>query len=272
VRRFRLGLMASAVVIVAGAAASFTGLFSLSAERISDVFGIILLGIVVVFFVWLLTAKGFSSADRGRFWAILVLFIASAMFWSAFEQAGSTLNLFAERNTNLHAWDFALWGLFRASYFQALNSVFIIVLAPVFAWIWIALRRNEPSSTAKFSIGLVFVGLGFAILIPVAGGAAVSPWWLTATYLLHTVGELCLSPVGLSAMTKLAPMRIAGLMMGVWFLSMSVGDYIGGRLASVYETFPLPTLFGIVAGFCIVVGLLLVLLLRPMKRLMGGIH
>ena len=178
--------------------------------------------------------------ERRRSWAILVLFLASALFWSAFEQAGSTLNLFAERNTNLHAWDAPLWGLFRASYFQALNSIFIIALAPVFAWLWVKLARNEPSTTSKFSWGLVFVGLGFAILIPVAGGTNVSPWWLTLTYLLHTIGELCLSPVGLSAMTKLAPARIAGLMMGVWFLSFSVGDFIGGRLASVYETFPLP--------------------------------
>ena len=155
---------------------------------------------------------------------------------------------------------------------KSFNSIFIIALAPVFAWLWIALKKHEPSLTAKFSLGLIFVGLGFAILIPVAGGQLVSPWWLTATYLLHTIGELCLSPVGLSAMTKLAPARIGGLIMGVWFLSMSVGDYIGGRLAGVYETFPLPKLFGIVAAFCIVFGLLLVLLFRPMKRLMGGVH
>ncbi len=272
VRHFRAALIGAVVIVLAGATAAFSGLLSLTAEQISDVFGVLLLGIVIVFFVWLLTTKDYSKTERSRFWAILVLFIAAASFWSAFEQAGSTLNLFAERNTNLHTWDFPLWGLFRASYFQALNSVFIIALAPVFAWIWIALRHNEPSSAAKFSIGLIFVGLGFAILIPVAGGTAVSPWWLTATYLLHTIGELCISPVGLSAMTKLAPVRIGGLMMGVWFLSISVGDYIGGRLASVYEIFPLPALFGIVAGFCIVVGLLLVLLLRPMKRLMGGIN
>jgi POT family proton-dependent oligopeptide transporter len=106
----------------------------------------------------------------------------------------------------------------------------------------------------------------------VAGGISVSPWWLTLVYLLHTIGELCLSPVGLSAMTKLAPARIGGLMMGVWFLSISVGDYIGGRLASVYESFPLPELFGIVAAFCIVAGALLMLLIRPMKRLMGGVN
>jgi POT family proton-dependent oligopeptide transporter len=271
-RLFRRGLTITAIVIAAGVAATLTGALSLSAERVSDAFGLILLGVVVVFFVWLLTAKGYSAVERKRFWAILVLFIAASLFWSAYEQAGSTLNLFAERNTNLHAWDFRMWGQFRASYLQAENSIFIIALAPVFAWLWVALRRREPTSTAKFSIGLIFVGLGFAILIPVAGGAIVSPWWLTITYLLHTIGELCLSPVGLSAMTKLAPARICGLMMGVWFLSISVGDYIGGRLAAVYETFPLPLLFGIVAGFCIVVGVLLVLLFPLMKRLMGGIN
>lgn len=268
-RLLKRGGIAIVAVVVLGIVLGST---VFSAERLSDVFGVLLSAIVVAFFFWLLSAKGYTALERRRFWAILVLFIASAAFWSAFEQAGSTLNLFADRNTNLHAWDSPLWGLFRASYLQSFNSIFIIALAPVFAWIWIALKRREPSVTAKFSLGLIFVGLGFAILIPVAGGELASPWWLTGTYLLHTVGELCLSPVGMSAMTKLAPERIGGLIMGVWFLSISVGDYIGGRLASVYETFPLPALFGMVAGFCIVVGVLLVLLLRPMKRLTGGVH
>ena len=118
--------------------------------------------------------------ERRRFWAILVLFIASALFWSAFEQAGSTLNLFAERNTNLHAWDRPLWGLFRASYFQSFNSIFIIALAPVFAWLWVKLSTQRAFEHREILLGLVFVGLGFAILIPVAGGTNVSPWWLTA--------------------------------------------------------------------------------------------
>ena len=271
-RLLRRVLTGALIAIVLGAAVVFTGLVPFSAEGLSDVFGVILTGIVVVFFIWLLTAKGYSTVERRRFWAILVLFIASAAFWSAFEQAGSTLNLFAERNTNMHQWDFTLWGLFRASYFQSFNSIFLIALAPVLAWLWIKLGRSEPSSTAKFSFGLVFVGLGFAILIPVASSTNASPWWLTLTYLLHTVGELCLSPVGMSAMTKLAPARIGALMMGTWFLSISVGDFIGGRLASVYETFPLPLLFGIVAGFCIVLGALLVFLIKPMRRLMGGVN
>jgi POT family proton-dependent oligopeptide transporter len=268
-RRAGIGaLIATAIA----AALIFSGILSFSAEAVADAFGVILAGIVVVCFVWLLTAKGYTKVERRRFWAILVLFLASALFWSAFEQAGSTLNLFAERNTNLHAWDARLWGFFRASYFQALNSVFIIALAPVFAWLWVKMARHEPSTTAKFSWGLIFVGLGFAILIPVAGGTMASPWWLTLTYLLHTIGELCLSPVGLSAMTKLAPDRLAAFLMGVWFLSISVGDFIGGRLASVYESFPLPELFGIVAAFCIVVGALVVFLIRPMKKLMGGVN
>jgi POT family proton-dependent oligopeptide transporter len=271
-RLLRRSLTGSLIVIVAGAAVAFGGILPFSAEGLSDVFGVILTGIVVVFFIWLLTAKGYSPAEHARFWAILVLFIASASFWSAFEQAGSTLNLFAERNTNMHQWDFSLWGLFRASYFQSFNSIFLIAFAPVLAWLWVRLGRSEPSSTAKFSWGLVFVGLGFAILIPVANSTNASPWWLTLTYLLHTIGELCLSPVGMSAMTKLAPARIGALMMGTWFLSISVGDFIGGRLASVYETFPLPLLFGIVAGFCIVLGALLVFLIKPMRRLMGGVN
>ncbi len=271
-RLLRRVLTGALIVIVLGAGAAFSGFLPLSAEGLSDVFGVILTGIVVIFFVWLLTAKEYTPVERRHFWAILVLFIAAAAFWSAFEQAGSTLNLFAERNTNMHQWDFPLWGLFRASYFQSFNSIFLIALAPVLAWLWVKLGRSEPSSTAKFSWGLVFVGLGFAILIPVANGTNVSPWWLTLTYLLHTVGELCLSPVGMSAMTRLAPVRIGGLMMGAWFLSISVGDFIGGRLASVYETFPLPLLFGIVAGFCIVLGALLVFLIKPMRRLMGAVN
>jgi POT family proton-dependent oligopeptide transporter len=211
--------------------------------------------------------------ERRRFWVILVLFLAASLFWSAFEQAGSTLNLFAERNTNLHAWDFPLWGLFRASYYQSFNSLFMVFgLAVFFSWLWIRLRKNEPSSTAKFSIGLLFAGLGFAILIPVANSHNVSPWWLALTYLLHTIGELCLSPVGLSAMTKLAPARAVGLIMGVWFLATSVGNFIGGRLASVYETFPLPQLFGLVAGFCFLLALVLVFMIRPMRGLSEGVN
>jgi proton-dependent oligopeptide transporter, POT family len=127
--------------------------------------------------------------------------------------------------------------------YQSLNPVYIIVLAPVFAWLWIRLGHRQPASPAKFSLGLIFVGLGFVLMMIAAMKAGdsgrVSPLWLTSCYLCHTIGELCLSPVGLSAMSKLAPARVAGLMMGVWFLSISTGNYLGGRWRRFTERCPL---------------------------------
>jgi proton-dependent oligopeptide transporter, POT family len=151
----------------------------------------------------------------------------------------------------------------------------VITLAPAFAWLWIALRHREPSSPAKFSIGLVFVSLSFAVLVPAArineSGVLVSSWWLISTYFLQTLGELSLSPVGLSAMTKLAPERIAGLMMGVWFLSISIGDYLAGRAASLYEKLTVPALFGQVALYTFIAAVVLAVLIKPTVRLMGGV-
>ena len=149
------------------------------------------------------------------------------------------------------------------------------MLAPVFAWVWLAMRRREPSSPAKFSLGLLFGGLAFAILIPAAfvvvGGSRVGPYWLVGTYLLQTLGELCLSPVGLSAMTKLAPARAAGFIMGIWFLSTSIGNWLAGKAASMYSSMPLPSLFGSVAGFSIAAAVVLAILIKPTVRLMQGV-
>jgi POT family proton-dependent oligopeptide transporter len=153
--------------------------------------------------------------------------------------------------------------------------LFIITFAPVFAWLWIRLGRRgkDPSSTTKFGLGLVLVGAGFGVLVVASmlaqQGVKVSPMWLVVTYLLHTWGELSLSPVGLSAMSKLAPVRIGGLVMGVWFLASSVGNYIGGRLAGFYETMPLPVLFGAVAAFGVAAGIIQLLLSKPVTNLEG---
>jgi POT family proton-dependent oligopeptide transporter len=168
------------------------------------------------------------------------------------------------------------WGEFPAGWFQQVPAFFVILTAPLFAWLWIRLGKRQPSSPAKFAIGLTFVGLGFLVMIGAstasAGGTLVSPSWLIVTYFLHVIGEMCLSPVGLSTVTKLAPARVTGLMMGVWFLAAAVGNYLGGRIAGLYETLELPTLFGIVAAIPIAAGLILFLLVRPIRRLMGGVH
>jgi proton-dependent oligopeptide transporter, POT family len=239
---------------------------------VADGAGYFLLIATVLFFGWLFSSSGWTAQERKQLYAIGVFFVAAALFWSVFEQAGSTLNLFADRDTRTEIFGWP----FPSSWFQSLNSLYIIALAPVFAWLWVRMGSSEPSTAAKFAVGLIFVGAGFAILIVAARlaqqGIQVSPMWLAATYLLHTIGELSLSPVGLSAMTKLAPARIAGLMMGVWFLAASVGNFIAGRLSGFYEAMPLPDLFGVVALFAVIAGLIMFALTPWMKRLMGEVN
>ena len=240
-------------------------------EKVADGFGALLLIAVVVTFAALILSKDFTPVEKKRIYVILVLFVASALFWSIFEQAGSTLNLFADRSTDDHLFGFA----FPSSWFQSLNSGFIYVLGPLLAWLWIKLGDRDPSLVTKFAIGLLCAGGGFLVMVFAARAAGdtgrVSPLWLAGVYLIHTVGELCLSPVGLSAITKLAPARIAGLTMGVWFLSISVGNFFAGRMASFYESMPLDKLVGYAGGTGIAVGVLLLLISRPVTRLMGGV-
>jgi len=216
----------------------------------------------------------FTRDEWGRVAAIAILFLFSCIFWGAFEQAASSLNLFADRLTRNVIFGFA----FPSSWYQSLNSAFMIFgLAPLLAWLWIRLGPRQPSSPVKFALGLVFAGLGFALLVPASKlaqqqGILVSPLWLFGVYFLHTIGELCLSPVGLSIVTKLAPPRIVGAMMGVWFLSIAVGNKLAGWAAGFFDRLPLPQLFGAVALTTFVTAAILLLLTRPIQKLMGGVR
>ena len=270
-RNTALAAVAAAVILGTVGLLASTGQLDISAEGISGALGIVLIVVSVGIFAWLLLGRGWTATERKRSGAILVLFLASAVFWASYEQAGSSLNLFAQRSTNRVVLGFD----FPASWFQFVPSFFVMLLAPVFAWLWIAMGKRDPSSPAKFALALVFGGIAFAVLVPPARAAItsalVSPWWLVGTYFIQTAGEMCLSPVGLSAMTKLAPARVAGMMMGLWFVSISIGDYLAGKAASVYESMPLPTLFGVVAATAIVAAGILTLLIRPTVRLMSGV-
>ena len=262
-----IGSVAAVVLVLLGLQAA--GVLRITTSGIATGLDWLLLLITVGFFAWLFLAGKWTSQERKRLVVILVLFLGASVFWAAFEQAGSTLNLFAERNTAN-----TMFGLaYPASWLQSVNPAFIIIFAPVFGWLWVKLGPRNPSSPAKFTLGLFLLASGFAVMILAAmaasGGARVSPMWLIVSYLLQTFGELCLSPVGLSAMSKLAPERVAGLMFGVWFLASSVGNKIAGRVAGLYESFDLPTIFAANTLFVLVFAVVLALLIRPIARMLA---
>jgi POT family proton-dependent oligopeptide transporter len=267
-RQVRLvGVVTLILLLVLGAFA-LSGIVAIDAEVISRNFGWVLIAVTVGFFVWLFLLGEWTREERKSLVVIAVLFLAATVFWMAYEQAGSTLNLFAERSVDNRV----LGHGFPASWYQSLPPLFIILFAPVFAAIWVRLGSRNPSSPAKFAIGLLSLGLGFAVMIGAAtaavSGARVSPLWLVLSYWLQTMGELCLSPVGLSAMSKLAPVRIAGLVMGVWFLALAVGNYLAGMASSLYETIPLPKLFMVVTLTALGTALVLALLVKPIRRML----
>jgi POT family proton-dependent oligopeptide transporter len=207
-----------------------------------------------------------NRAEMGRVGVIFILFVFSVIFWMSFEQAATSLTLFADRLTRTNVFG----SEFPSSWFQTVQPTFVILLAPVFAGIWIKFGRRNPSSPAKFAVGLLFAGLAFALVAfasTLTGAGKVSPWWLVGVYFLQTLGELCLSPVGLSTVTKLSPARMVGLMMGVWFLSISFGNFIAGKLGGEFtnDSSALARLFGGVAGITFVAAVIL-LVLTPLIR------
>ncbi len=216
---------------------------------------------------------GFTPEEWKRIAVIFVLFVFASIFWGAYEQAGSTLNLFGDRYSNNVVFGFA----FPSSWYISVQALFVILLAPVIAWVWVKLGPRQPSVPAKFALALLFVGLAFLLLIPAGalaqGGAGlkVSPLWLVGAYFIEEWGELCLSPVGLSAVTKLAPTRIVSLMMGVFFLSNALGNKLAGWTAGFFSSMPLSQLFGAVAAVSLVAALIMFALIRPVKKLMGGV-
>ncbi len=288
--------------------------------NVNSVYQVLLALVVLGFFGRLFLSGTWTKSERKRLTVITILFVAATVFWGVFEQAGSTLTLFADHSTENSLLGYG----FASSWWQSVNAFFLVVFAPVFSWLWIVLGRRNPSYATKFACGVLFAGLGFLWL---AGGARLftedwssyvatngeliraaaqqygvalgegaiqvsgvneilanaakagaegilPPWdrvgvhWLAGVFLLHTFGELCLSPVGLSAMTKLAPPPIVGQMMGVYFLSISIGNYLGGSVAGYYEKFALPTLLTLVATSAFVVAAVMFLLVKPIGRLL----
>jgi POT family proton-dependent oligopeptide transporter len=201
-----------------------------------DAVGVLLLvcgGVATAYLLWEAFGR-MEKIDRDRMLAALFLLALNPVFWGLFEQAGSSINLFTDRHVDRHIFGWEV----PASVFQSVNSMFIILFAPMFAalWVWLGKRGSEPSTPAKFGLALVQVGLGFLALVWGAQWAglenATPVFFIFLIYALHTTGELCLSPVGLSAMSKLALPRMISIMMGVWFLATAAGDFIAGLIAA----------------------------------------
>lgn len=275
-------LLGGLALVAAAIAAIATGVVTVNADQLADALGKFMAVLAVGFFGAVLLFGKLDAAEKKRVLVIIVFFVCAALFWAGFEQAATTFNLFARDLTDRSL----LGGFFPAnehpaSWYQSVNSVFIVVLSPFFAWLWVELgKRNlDPSAPLKFGFGLMLLGAGFATLILAAqliihNGGKVGPQWLLLTYLLHTAGELCLSPIGLSNVTKLAPPRFVSQMMGTWFLGAAVGNLaagrIGGHIGSDVTTMPSEfmrmTMIGVGAGA-------VMLLLSPVfRRWMGGIR
>ena len=260
-------------------AAVGSGLIPLNAVSLAQAATYAIVNVAVLYFLYYFIAAGLDAEERRRGVVLVVLFVGSALFWSGYEQAGSSLNLFAERYTDRSVgW---LHFVIPTGWFQSLNSAFIFIFAPFFAWLWIALaRRNlNPSAPAKFALGVMLMGSGFLIMAAaaaiVASGSKVLPSWLIMAYLLHTFGELCLSPVGLSYYTKLTPKRFVGQMMGMWFLAMSLGNLVAGLIAGEFDVnnvAAMPGQYMHIVYFSVGLGAVLLILSHPVKKLMGNVQ
>ena len=271
-RTIAMAVAGAAVVFVLGLAIS--GVIHLDPVRLAAGTTTALVSVAVLYFGLVLSLGKFQPGERKRLGVIIILCAASALFWAGFEQAGSSFNLFAERYTRR---DFGF--VIPASWFQSIGPIFVITLAPVAGagWVKLARRNLDPSTPLKFAFGLVLLGLGFLVMagaaVFVARGQKVWPTWLILTYLLHTFGELCVSPVGLSSVTKLSPRRFVGQMMGAWFLATSLGNLIAGRIAGEFNPAALhemPCRFLQMVILPVAVGFMMFVLVKPIRKMITG--
>ncbi|HEY0745158.1 MAG TPA: peptide MFS transporter [Steroidobacteraceae bacterium] len=277
-KQWRQLALATALVLLILGLVSF-GFIPVSPVSLAQAVAYVIVTMAVLYFLYYFFIADLTREERRRGVVLAVLFVGCALFFSGFEQAGSSLNLFAERYTDR----VVSWAHFviPTGWFQSLNSFFIFICAPFFAWLWVVLakRHLNPSAPAKFAFGVILMGSGFLVMAAaakiVASGTKVLPYWLITTYLLHTFGELCLSPVGLSYYTKLAPKRFVGQMMGMWFLATSLGNLVASLIAGDFDAnnvAAMPGQYMRIVYFSVGLGAILLVISRPVKKLMGDVE
>ena len=273
----KLGYALIAVLVVFLSILQLTGTVDFTtAQGLAQGAGVIIVTISASYFLFILIAGGLTDVEKKRVYVLIILFLCAALFWAGYEQAGTSLQIFAERNTDriVAGWEVP------SSWFQNFQPTFVLLFAPVLAsaWIWLSSRNLNPTSPVKFACGLILLGLSFFIMVWASNiaitGKLTSPLFLTFTYFLHTIGELCLSPVGLSSYTKLAPKRYLSQLMGIWFVGAALGNLIAGLFAGNFDKenlMQMPALFNQVALISLGFGLLLLIFWKPVKRWMGGV-
>ncbi|MFS7259808.1 peptide MFS transporter [Carnobacterium divergens] len=264
-------LVIGGIVVVAVFVIAFlTG--QLTIEFVILLLSIMGVALPVFYFTKMIRSKDVDDTERSRIWAYIPLFIASIFFWSIEEQGSVILAIYADKRTNL---DFMGVHL-MSSWFQSLNPLFVILMSPIFAWLWTKLGRRQPSTTIKFSVGIVFAGLSFVVMVIPAMmhgvDTRVNPMWLVLSFFLVIIGEMCLSPVGLSVTTKLAPRAFQSQMMSMWFLGDAAAQAINAQIVSLYNPNNEIVYFAAVGGFTVVVGLLLSFMNPKIKTLMRGLN
>jgi len=270
--------IAVAVAFIAGLTLLMSsGTINVSIVDFAQATGAIVAVVAVIYFAVVIAFGCHDRVERQRVFVIFLLFLGAAMFWSGFEQAGSSMNIYARDFTDrvIFGWEVP------TTWLQSVNPVFIILLAPVMGMLWLRLGANNPSIPLKFGVGLCLLGVGFLVLawgalyVPEnaadnpAAGVAMS--WLVATYFFHTVGELALSPVGLSSVTKLAPQRLVGQMMGTWFMGAALGNLVAGLIASRIDNLPPNELFTVVSAIVIGAGIVFILFSPLINRMTHGV-
>lgn len=266
------GLLGALVVFML--VMQFNGMFQWGSKAaVATSMGVIAVAIVIVYFLNLIFASGLDTTERKRIVILFILFWGAVLFWAGFEQQGSSLQIFADRYSELP------FGM-PSSWFQNFNPFYILVFAPVLGGLWVFLEKKQlnPPLLVKFAIGLFLLGLGYYIMVVGAQialtGVKASALFLTFTYLFHTLGELCLSPVGLSAYTKLAPKKYLSQLMGIWFVAAALGNLFAGLFAGGFDeenVQQMPQMFMSIVWFCVAVGGIIFILQRPLKDWMGGI-
>jgi proton-dependent oligopeptide transporter, POT family len=256
------------IIAIIAVAASFMGY--LTFDGFIALVGILGIGLPIYYFVKMYRSPETTSSERSRLIAYIPLFIASVMFWAIQEQGSTILAHYADKRTDLHFMGFEI----EPAWFQSLNPLFIIIFAPIFAWIWIKLGKRQPTVPQKFSLGLLFAGLSFiVILVPgyLAGtDQLVNPLWLVLSYFIVVLGELCLSPVGLSATTKLAPAAFSAQTMSLWFLSSAAAQAINAQLVKFYSEDTETLYFGLIGGVSIVLSIILFILAPKIQQFIKG--